>query len=70
MSITAGGTANVSFVTPFPAIPRVVVTSQFSTTDTSTTLSAYNVTVNGFTVRGAGAVAGNIAWIATTAGNA
>lgn len=51
------------------AILEASAGSQFSTTDTSTTFSAYSVTVNGFTVRGAGNAAGNVAWIATTAGN-
>jgi hypothetical protein len=69
VNLTAGGSANVSFGTPFASIPRVVVLSQFNTSDTSTTLCAHSVTVNGFTLRGAGNAAGNVAWIATDAGN-
>jgi hypothetical protein len=69
VNLGAGGTANVSFVTPFPSVPHVVGIAQFSNTDTSCTYSIYNVTVNGFTVRGAGNPAGNVAWIATNAGN-
>lgn len=69
VNLTAGGTANVTFTTPFASVPHVVVTSQFASADTSTTLSAYNVTVNGFTMKGAGNAAGNVAWIATDAGN-
>lgn len=69
VNLTAGGTANVTFATPFASVPHVVVTSQFASADTSTTLSAYNVTVNGFTMKGAGNAAGNVAWIATDAGN-
>ena len=69
VNLAAGGTAAVTFTTPFASVPRVVATSQFSTTDVSTTLSCYNVTVNGFTLRGAGNVLGDVAWIATDAGN-
>jgi hypothetical protein len=69
VNLAAGGTAAVTFNTPFAAVPQVVATEQFSTTDTSTTLSCYSVTVNGFTLRGAGNAAGNVAWIATDAGN-
>ena len=69
VNLGAGGTANVTFTTPFSSVPHVCVTSNFSTTDTSTTLSAYNITVNGFTMRGSGNAAGNCAWIATNAGN-
>lgn len=69
VSISANGTANITFTTPFASVPHVVVTSQFASSDTSTTLSAYNVTVNGFTLKGAGNAAGNVAWIATDAGN-
>lgn len=69
VSLSAGGTATVTFTTPFASVPRVVATAQFSTTDTSTTFSCYNVTVNGFTLRGAGNAAGSVAWIATDAGN-
>ena len=69
VSLGAGATANVSFVTPFSSVPHVCLTSNFSSTDTSTTLSAYNITVNGFTMRGAGNASGNVSWIATDAGN-
>jgi hypothetical protein len=69
VSLTAGGSVNVSFVAPFASVPQVVVTSQINNADTSCTYSAHSVTVNGFTLRGAGNPAGNVAWIATTAGN-
>jgi len=69
VNLAAGGTANVTFTTPFQSVPHVVVSSQFNVADTSTTLGAYNVTVNGFTMKGAGNAAGNVAWIATDAGN-
>jgi hypothetical protein len=69
VNLTAGGSSNVSFGTPFASTPRVVVLSQFNTSDTSTTLCAHSVTVNGFTMRGAGNAAGNVAWIATDAGS-
>ena len=68
-ALTAGGSANVVFATPFANIPKVVVTSQFNTADTSTTLCAHTVTINGFTLRGAGNAAGNVAWIAIDATN-
>lgn len=72
VNLSAGGTAAVTFTTPFPqgSAVRVVVTANFANTDTSCTYSAHNETVNGFTLRGAGNPAGNVAWIATNAGNA
>lgn len=70
VNLGAGGSSAVTFVTPFATTPRVTVTAQFNNTDTSCTYSAENVTVNGFTLRGAGNPAGNVAWIATNAGNA
>lgn len=71
VNLTAGGSVNVAFVTPFPAgsIVKVVITSQINNADTSSTISAHSVTVNGFTLRGAGNPAGNVAWLATDAGN-
>lgn len=69
VNLTAGGSANVVFVTPFASTPHVVVTSQTNNADTSCTYSAHSVTVNGFTMRGAGNPAGNVAWLATNAGN-
>lgn len=69
VNLTAGGSANVVFVTPFASTPHVVVTSQTNNADTSCTYSAHSVTVNGFTLRGAGNPAGNVAWLATNAGN-
>ena len=69
VNLAAGGTALVTFGTPFLEIPKVVVTSQTANTDTSCTYSAHNVTLLGFTLRGAGNPAGDVAWIATTAGN-
>jgi hypothetical protein len=69
VNLGAGATAAVTFTTPFASTPFVVVTSQIANTDTSCTYSAHNVTANGFTIRGAGNPAGNVAWIATTAGN-
>ncbi len=69
VNLTAGGSANVTFPTPFASTPRVVAISQFNSADTSTTLSCHTVTVNGFTLRGAGNAAGDVAWIATDAGN-
>lgn len=68
-NVTAGGSSNVVFVSPFASVPQVVVTSQINNADTSCTYSVHSVTVNGFTIRGAGNPAGNVAWIATTAGN-
>jgi hypothetical protein len=69
VNLSAGGSANVSFTTAFPSTPHVVVTSQFSSADTSTTLSVHTVSTTGFTLRGAGNAAGNVAWIATNVGN-
>lgn len=69
VNLTAGGSANVAFQTPFASVPRVLVTSQINNADTSSTISAHTVTVNGFVLRGAGNPAGNVAWLATTAGN-
>lgn len=69
VNLAAGGSANVTFVTPFASVPHVLVTSQINNADTSSTISAHSVTVNGFTLRGAGNPAGNVAWLATTAGN-
>ena len=68
-NLTAGGTAAVTFTTPFSRAPEVVVGAMFANADTSCTYSARNVTANGFTLGGAGNPAGVVAWIATTAGN-
>lgn len=70
VNLTAGGTANVTFTTPFASVPVVMITPQFANTDTSCLYSARNVTANGFTAGGAGNPAGIVGWIATTAGNA
>jgi hypothetical protein len=70
VNLGAGLSANVTFATPFASVPHVVVTSQINNADTSCTYSVHTVTANGFTLRGAGNPAGNVAWIATTAGNA
>lgn len=59
----------VTFGTPFPTLPRVMVTSEFNSADTSTTLSVSPVSTSGFTIRGAGNAAGTVAWIATNAPN-
>jgi hypothetical protein len=69
VNLTAGGTANVTFTTPFPSVPVVMITAQFANTDTSCTYSARSVTVNGFTAGGAGNPAGVVGWIATNVGN-
>lgn len=71
VNLGAGGTALVTFTTPFPVgiTPHVVVCSQFNGADTSTTLYAHTITNLGFTMKGAGNAAGNVAWIATSAGN-
>lgn len=71
VSLGAGGTAAVLFGTPFGVgvTPHVVVCSQFNGADTSTTLFAHTISNVGFTMRGAGNAAGNVAWIATNAGN-
>jgi hypothetical protein len=69
VNLTAGGTSNITFTSPFSSVPVVVVTAQFANTDTSCTYSARNVTVNGFTLGGAGNPAGVVGWIATNAGN-
>jgi hypothetical protein len=69
VNVTAGGSAVVTFVTPFAATPQVIVTNQFASADTSTTLSVFPVSTTGFTIRGAGNAAGTVAWIATDAGN-
>lgn len=69
VNLTAGGTANVTFTTPFASVPVVTITPQFANTDTSCTYSARSVTVNGFTAGGAGNPAGVVGWIATNAGN-
>lgn len=72
VNLGAGGNSPVTFTTPFPAgsTVKVLVLAQFNNTDTSCTYSAESVTVNGFTLRGAGNPAGNVAWFATNAGNA
>lgn len=69
VNLTAGGTANVVFATPFASVPVVMITPQFANADTSCTYSARSVTVNGFTAGGAGNPAGVVGWIATNAGN-
>jgi hypothetical protein len=69
VNLTAGGTANVTFTTPFPSVPVVMITAQFANTDTSCTYSARSVTVSGFTAGGAGNPAGVVGWIATNVGN-
>jgi hypothetical protein len=69
VNLTAGGTANVTFTTPFASTPVVMVTAQFSNTDTSCTYSVSPVSTTGFTLRGAGNPAGVVGWIATTVGN-
>lgn len=67
VNLGAGGSAVVTFGTPFPTIPQVMVTSAFNSADTSTTLSVFPVSTSGFTIRGAGNAAGTVAWIATNA---
>ena len=62
--LSAGGEATVTFAKPFSSPPIVVALQQFATTDTSTTLSCKDVTVNGFVMKGAGNVAGDVGWIA------
>lgn len=69
VNLTAGGTANVVFATPFPSVPVVMITAQFANADTSCTYSARSVTVNGFTAGGTGNPAGIVGWIATNVGN-
>lgn len=71
VSLSAGGSSNITFPTPFPpgSVVKVVALSQINNTDTSCTYSAHTITVNGFTLRGAGNPVGNVAWIATNAGN-
>lgn len=70
VNLTAGGTASVTFTTPFASVPVVIPAAQFSNADTSCTYSVYSITTSGFTIRGAGNPAGNVGWIATTVGNA
>lgn len=71
VNLAAGGTSVVTFTTPFPVgvTPHIIVSSEFNGSDTSTTLFAHTVTNVGFTMKGAGNAAGNVAWIATSAGN-
>lgn len=69
VTLGAGASLTVAFATAFPVVPRVVVTSQFSSADTSTTLSCHSVTTGQFSLRGAGNAAGIVAWIATSAPN-
>lgn len=69
VNLGAGGSAVVNFTTPFATTPVVMVTSQFNSADTSTTLSVFPVSTSGFTIRGAGNAAGTVAWLATNAGN-
>lgn len=69
VSLTAGGSAVVAFASAFSSTPQVVVLSQINNADTSCTYSAHTVSTGGFTLRGAGNPAGNVAWIATNAGN-
>jgi hypothetical protein len=68
VNLGAGATAAVTFGAAFSEVPKVVVTSQIANADTSCTYSAYNVTATGFTLKGVGNPAGNVAWLATTAG--
>jgi len=70
VNLAAGGSSLVTFSAPFSTIPQVVVSSQINNADTSCTYSVHSVTTDGFTLRGAGNPAGNVAWIATNAGNA
>jgi hypothetical protein len=70
VNLGAAATVNVTFTTPFASVPHVTHCSQFNGADTSTTIYIYNVTANGFTMKGVGNAAGNVAWIATNAGNA
>ena len=72
MNLGAGATAVVTFGTAFAVgvTPVVVVSSAFNGSDTSTTLFAHTITNVGFTMKGAGNAAGNVAWIATNGGNA
>jgi len=67
--LASNGEAEVTFTTPFTTLPLVVATSNFRTTDTSTTLCCYNQSLTGFIIKGAGNTAGLVAWIATSAGN-
>lgn len=71
VNLGAGASAVVAFGTPFDVgvTPQVIVCSQFNGADTSTTLFAHTVTNASFTMKGAGNAAGNVAWIATSAGN-
>lgn len=69
VNLAAGGSSNVVFGSAFNNVPTVFLTSQFNSADTSTTLSAHTVTVSGFTMRGAGNAAGNVAWLAVDVGN-
>ena len=69
VNLAAGGSATVTFATPFATVPHVVAIAQFSNADTSCTYSVHTVSTTGFTLRGAGNPAGFVAWIATDGGN-
>ena len=69
VNVDVNASVSVSFNTPFPNVPKVVLTSQFLNADPSSTYSAHTITVNGFTIQGAGNPAGDVAWFATIAGN-
>ena len=71
VNLAAGGSAVVTFGTAFPlgVTPQIMVTPQFNNADSTSEVSAHTVTNTGFTIRGAGNAAGNVAWIATSAGN-
>lgn len=71
VNLGAGASVVVTFGAPFAVgvTPVVVISSVFNGADTSTTLYAHTITNVGFTMKGAGNAAGNVAWIATNAGN-
>lgn len=69
VNLGAGGSSAVTFSPAFRAGSTVLVflTPQFNNADTSCTYSAHTISVNGFTMQGAGNPAGNVAWLAMEA---
>lgn len=64
VDLGAGASANVTFAVSFLSAPKVVVTPNFNSNDASCQYYVHSVTASGFTLRGAGNPAGNVAWIA------
>lgn len=64
-----GESRAITFPTPFATVPKVIAGWEFSNGDGSCSVSCHTITVNGFTIRTVGNPAGDVAWLATDAGN-